>query len=309
MKTYKCLNCGKEFKSNKKRTYCCIECYKSYIKNNKIAFKTKRKERIKVVCAECGKVEMVLPCRAKKYVCCSKECLHRYKSKILSEKITKICPICGKEFNVKKSSEHRRKCCSKECLSLYKKESTKGIKNSNSSIRKILEYNLKTTGIRSIQCSLEKIGHVKIAKFVLNVSRIPKGYHVHHKDANHLNNNISNLVVLPSEVHMLIHRIFGNILINALHTNKISKDLFFSMCNEDQKKFYSQIIDLNITHQAVVKQGELLGSHEDDNQQLSIYRNIYESSTTNERPLTCKDEGSNFDTSALPIIYNSEDIV
>ena len=72
------------------------------------------------------------------------------------------------------------------------------------------------------------------------------------------------------------------------------------MCNEEQKEFYKQIIDLNIMHQVVVKQGELLESPEEDNQQPSVYRNIYEGSTTNERVLASKVEDGNFDTSALP---------
>ena len=61
-----------------------------------------------------------------------------------------------------------------------------------------------------------------------------------------------------------------------------------------------QIIDLNITNQAVVKQGELLENLEVDDQQPSIYRNVYEGSTTNNRVLTEKSEDSNVDTSALP---------
>ena len=72
------------------------------------------------------------------------------------------------------------------------------------------------------------------------------------------------------------------------------------MCNEEQKNFYKEIIDLNITHQVVVKQGELLETPEEDNQQPSIYRNIIEGSTTNERVLPDNAEDGNFDTSALP---------
>lgn len=79
------------------------------------------------------------------------------------------------------------------------------------------------------------------------------------------------------------------------------------MCNEEQANFYKEIIDLNITHQVVVKQGELLESPEEDNQQPSIYRNIYEGSTTNELVLTDNAEDGNFDTSALPIINNNGD--
>lgn len=58
----------------------------------------------------------------------------------------------------------------------------------------------------------------------------------------------------------------------------------------------------------VVKQGELLETPEEDNQQASIYRNIYEASTTNDRVLPSKVEDSNIDTSALPV-NNGDDIV
>lgn len=66
---------------------------------------------------------------------------------------------------------------------------------------------------------------------------------------------------------------------------------------------------MDITKQVVVKRGELLENHEDDNQQPSIYRNIFEGSTTNSRVLTHNGEDGNADTSALPTKYSSEDIV
>ena len=80
------------------------------------------------------------------------------------------------------------------------------------------------------------------------------------------------------------------------------------MCSDEQRKFYEQIIDLNITGQVVVKQGELLENPEVDNQQVSIFRNIYETSTTNIRSQTGNAVGSNDNTSALPI-FNGDDIV
>ena len=81
------------------------------------------------------------------------------------------------------------------------------------------------------------------------------------------------------------------------------------MCNEEQRNFYKEIIDLNVKDQVVVKQGELLETHEDGNQQPSIYRNIIEGSTTNSRVLADNAEDGNTDTSALPISNNSDDIV
>ena len=51
----------------------------------------------------------------------------------------------------------------------------------------------------------------------------------------------------------------------------------------------------------VIKQGELLENHSDnDNQQPSNDRNIVEGSTTNSRGLTDNADAGNADTSALP---------
>ena len=112
--------------------------------------------------------------------------------------------------------------------------------------------------------------HTRIVKNYFGLRKNINGYDIHHKDADHDNNELTNLVVIPRDVHMLIHRWFGNILIHALHTGIISRETFYSMCTEEQKQFYEQIIDLNITSQVVVKQGELLESPEEDNQQPSI---------------------------------------
>ena len=88
--------------------------------------------------------------------------------------------------------------------------------------------------------------------------------------------------MLPGNVHMLIHRYFGNVLISALHTNKLSREQFFSFCSDEQKQFYEQIIDLDITRQVVVKQGELLENPEEDNQQPSQGLTTLKGSTTND---------------------------
>lgn len=84
------------------------------------------------------------------------------------------------------------------------------------------------------------------------------------------------------------------------NTDRISIEDFFKLCNSSECEFYKDIINLSILNQAVVKQGELLENHEDDNQQPSIFRNIYEGSTTNSRVLTHNDEDSNADTRSLP---------
>ena len=71
-----------------------------------------------------------------------------------------------------------------------------------------------------------KYEYQHIAKKILGldaVSKLPKGYVIHHKDADHLNNVPTNLVMIPKRTHRLIHTIFGNVLIRALHTGKLDR--------------------------------------------------------------------------------------
>ena len=295
-----CKNCGKTFSESKNRIrkFCCQKCANEYKRNNK---KEKKYDNlIKVICAECGKEEFVVPSRAKKYKCCSVSCLGKFNSKRYNKHVTLICPICGKEYTCKQSkTNHHRTCGDKICRSKWLSMTRVGKNNSNyKTIEELLKkQNLNTK--KNYSYAYQRI--VKDVLGLKSVLDIPKGYVVHHKDCNHFNNNVENLVVLTKTVHRLVHTIFGNVLINALHTNKISRELFFSICTEEQKNFYKQIIDLNVTHQAVVKQGELLEVPEEVNQHPSVYRNIYEGSTTNIRTLTDNAEGSNDDTSALPV--------
>lgn len=265
-------------------------------------------ERIKVTCCECGKIEYVTPSRARKYVCCSTKCMGKHNSKKYSKRVTLICPICGKSYECKQSKiKNHRTCGNKECRSKWISKTRCGENNAN---YKSVENILKLQHADGERHYKSRTFYQHVAKEVLGLNSIcdlPKGYVIHHKDANHENNNVENLVMIPKSTHRLIHSIFGNIMINALHTGKIDRETFFRMCNEEQANFYKEIIDLNITHQVVVKQGELLESPEEDNQQPSIYRNIYEGSTTNELVLTDNAEDGNFDTSALPIINNNGD--
>lgn len=306
MYTLICEKCGKTFKSKKKESrFCSRACYQSYCKETGCLKGFHKIELVEVVCKECGKHEFVLPSRAKKYVCCSISCLSKYNSKRYNKKVILTCPICGKEYTCKQSKLKNHKTCGdSNCRKKWLSKTRIGCNNSN---YKKVEDLLKETGTRYKRTKIYR--HIVKEFFRLNNTKeIPKNYDIHHKDADKNNNSLTNLVLIPREAHMLIHRYFGNILINALHTNKISRELFFSMCNEEQKAFYEQIIDLDITNQVVVKQGELLENPEVGNQQPNIYRNIYVGSETNVRVLPDNAGDSNGDTSALPVNYG-EDIV
>ena len=300
MKIIVCENCGKIFKSKKDKTrFCSKDCYLDFFKKN--GWPKKQTNKIKVICAECGKEEYVAQSRAKMYKCCSVECLSKYNSKRYSRRVTLQCPICGVYYECKQSkiTQHRT-CGNKKCRSEWLSITRQGKNNAN---YHSVEIDLMNTSVNEEKHQHSRTIYQHIVKEVLglpSVKSIPRGYVIHHKDANHDNNDPNNLIVLPKGTHRLIHTRYGNILIRALHTGKITKDFFFSLCSDEEVDFYKQIIDLNVTHQAVVKQGELLENPEEDNQQPSIYRNIFEGSTTNSRVLTDNAEDSNTDTSALP---------
>lgn len=296
----KCKCCGKEFSTKKKeQLYCSQECFRQYKKNNP-NFKNANNV-VKVICAECGLIEYVSPSRAKRYKCCSRECIGKYNSKKYNKQIELVCPICGKIYYCKQSKiVHHRTCGSTECRKKWLQQTRIGKNNSN---YKKIEIDLMSTSVTLTEHSTSKTIYQHVVKEILglnSVRDIPKGYVIHHKDCNHNNNTPTNLVVLPKNAHRLLHTKFGNIILRNLHTGNITKEMFFNMCTEEEKTFYENIIDLNVTHQVVLKQGELLESLGVGNQQPSIYRNIIEGSTTNERDLTCDDEVSNFNTSALP---------
>lgn len=99
---------------------------------------------------------------------------------------------------------------------------------------------------------------------------------------NGLNNNINNLIPLTRSEHTSIH---------------------------NNEKTIIHDVDEKIKT-VVFKQGELLETHNDnDNQQPSISSNAFKGSTTNSRIQTDNAEDSNADTSALPSINTSDDIV
>ena len=212
--------------------------------------------KVEVVCAECGKKEYVSQSRAKKYVCCSRNCLGKYNSKRYNKKIELTCPICGKKYECKQSKLHEHRTCGdKTCRHEWLSKVRSGKGNFRyKSINDILkEENTCKNHDKS------KTLYLHVVKEVLNlqsVTKLPKGYVIHHKDGDHNNNVPENLILLDKSTHALIHRLFGNILINALHSGRISKEDFFKLCNENQKEFYSKIIDINITNQILTNDFE-----------------------------------------------------
>ena len=230
----------------------------------------KVKDKVKVICAYCGKIEYVRPSRAQKYCCCSVECLGKYNSMRYSKRVTLQCPICGKTYECKQSKiRHHRTCGDSKCQSAWRSQNNTGSNNPN--YKKVEDILKQQSAEAKHEKSKTIYQHVVKEAFGLNaVAQIPKGYVIHHKDANHSNNDVHNLVLLPKSAHRLIHTIFGNVLIGALHTKRIDRNIFRQICNDEQWNFYKEIIDLDVTKQKIVKSNEI----NDNSSCQSVYTNI-----------------------------------
>lgn len=300
-----CENCGKEFeaKPSSKRKYCCKKCSD---KARKGIPNPKLNKQVEVTCAYCGKKEMVPPCRTKNYLCCSIECLANYRKEQHLTQVKCVCPVCRKEFWVKPSRVKRTKgdiCCSRECSSILRQTTYLGENNPQYGIKGEANASFKGEWISRKNNTITDIfvyapnrpdsnrdGRITKHRLLVleNYTRFYKGFFteengfivfnsneklgicVHHINYNHSDNRIENLIPLTRIAHRWLH--------SQLELLEISS--------------FKKII-------GVVKQGELLGTPEVDNQQPSVDRNINEGSETNSRDLTSNVEASNADTSAL----------
>ena len=248
------------------------------------------------------------PCRAKKYVCCSTECLGKYNSEKYFKGVHCTCPICGTEFRMKQSSFDKIKtqpCCSRECAAKLKEQTFCGENNHQysligdlnssfsgkeiiSNLGYILEYcpnhpkpcdsSSKTTRVRQHRLVIERNYEKFNPEYFEEIDGwmvLKSEYDVHHINEIKTDNRLENLQILTRSEHSKLHE--------QLTKYRVDK--------------YKQII-------GILKQGELLGTPEVDNQQPSLDSNILEGSETSNRILS---KDSNIATSAL--LQQIKDIV
>lgn len=197
-------------------------------------------------CVICNKEFKVYGKRENTAKCCSKECMGLY---FRAEKNTE-CTSCGSKFHIKESQKKRYKrtqgyFCSTKCVADFRKKEYLGDKNPN--FRK--DVNTDYDGYMITY--LPKFGRIKLHHMVvfeiLNIDRIPKGYHVHHRDCDINNNEPQNLVILSISDHKWVHKQFGSATLWAYYNNKINKNDMRDWCNDKER--FDKIIDLNILRQ------------------------------------------------------------
>lgn len=265
---------------------------------------------IEKVCLICGKSFKVIPSRDKTAKYCSRTCSDKSRIKENNCK----CGFCGKEFHlkpirIKRVSEKFGNYCSRQCKDnafgpkfTGEQNHQYGLKGKlnatfidkdlikrNHDLKEILVYKpehpycSKAGRVLLHRLAVEenhKLFDIKYFEKINNIIVLKKKYLVHHKDNDHSNNNIENLQIVTRSEHGIIHNKQKSILRNRL----------------------GQII-------GVYKQDELLGSPEEDDQQLSLNSNILESPTTNARVQSNYVEDGNGNTSVLPTNVSGDDIV
>lgn len=260
-------------------------------------------------CEICDKLVKTKPSHFKKLkggkITCSVKC-----SSILRKNKTvknTECTQCKILFHLKESSKRRYKrvhgyFCSTKCVSDFRKIKYLGENNPNFRI----QVDKDSDGYKLIY--LPTFGriklHHKVVFEILNINKIPKNYHVHHRDCNRNNNDPINLVIINNSDHRWLHKQFGNATLWAYLNNKVSLDELIKWTNDIERA--KRLLPISVLDQiGIFKQGELLENptlerQKEDNQQPSLSSNTLEGSTTNSQiPPEVNSEDSNADTSAL----------
>lgn len=163
------------------------------------------------------------------------------------------CKQCGTMFHRKPYRKKTNKLgffCSIACLASYKSIAYLGENNPNNRYR---ETDYDGYPIYSPQCPEGFVNgkkvkiHIAVAMETLGLDKIPKGFHVHHRDCNVMNNVPTNLVVLSTSDHVWLHKQFGRATLWAYMQGKIKAEDLVSWSDDPERANY--ILMLDVTQQ------------------------------------------------------------
>lgn len=181
-------------------------------------------------------------------------------------KVESSCSMCGKSVlrrADRMKMEHH--FCSRECMGAFRKKQYVGENNPNFRNRMYDSDGYRL--IHSKTIGREKL-HIHLVKKALGLQKLPIGYHVHHRDCDHLNNNLSNLALLDKKDHQWLHRQYGSAVLWAYMNSKIDLETLVNWSNDTVKA--RKLLTLSIEQQiGVFKSDELLENPGEDNQQPS----------------------------------------
>lgn len=128
-----CIVCGRDFEywsSNRRGRFCSSECYHLYLRGEN---HPRYKEKVKVVCEQCGKGILVFPCKANTKRFCSNKCRDVWQSQHWNGKnnphwkggdVERICQWCEKTFRVPRRVVKKGggKYCSYKCYGMAQRK-------------------------------------------------------------------------------------------------------------------------------------------------------------------------------------------
>jgi len=152
-----------------------------------------------LICCICKKEYSVKPYRAEISRCCSKNCLWHYTKSVREPKrlkkiigftahnnqqLFKNCTTCNQRFNISPSRKDVKRFCSTSCYAISQR---------SLELPKKRYKRITVNGKRVLE-------HRHIIEQQLG-RKLNKREHIHHKDRNRHNNNISNLEVIDIVEH------------------------------------------------------------------------------------------------------------
>ena len=207
-------------------------------------------------CHNCKKDYWKTPSVAERSRFCSRHCQREFHG--WNNLPNASCATCGKDMHLKPSKLKKLKhqpTCSTACMAKYREKVYSGSKNPN--------YRARTEngdGYRVVPpyangmfvVSDEKLMHKAVASETLGVRKI-RGFHVHHRDCDVLNNSPENLAVLTASDHKWIHKQFGVATLWAVMKGKVSFDDLISW--SDDRERASRLLRLCVKDQSAEKLG------------------------------------------------------
>lgn len=202
------------------------------------------------ICLICAKPFEVVRARATSAKYCSTQCRDIGLRKLPNQ----TCSVCGKAFHIKKSQFERYNrtlgvFCSNTCLTQAKQVAYLGEKNPNFKNRNTDQdgYRIVTPQAPFLLGMKRMKLHQAVCCEILGIPKIPKGFHIHHRDCDVLNNTAENLVVLSTSDHKWIHKQYGNATLWALCNNRCSIEDLVAWSDDAERA--RNLLSLTVSHQ------------------------------------------------------------
>ena len=204
---------------------------------------------VKKICEVCLSSFSVIPCRELTAKYCSRDCSD--KSKVSDKESS--CSECGTMFHRKPS--HRNKnyklgmFCSITCSAKFLSIAYLGENNPNNRNRLTDHdgYRIYSPQASTVLTGKKVKIHTAVAREILGVKTIPKGFHVHHRDCDVMNNNPENLAMLSVSDHVWLHKQFGSASLWAYSREKVSLDSLVSWSQDHERA--TRLLTINLLTQ------------------------------------------------------------